>query len=102
MKRRTEGAGGGGGAFGDGGNERIILTLTTFTTEESAAQSKSARSRKPRLSTMECGHHMDGDRCVLGFSAQRFPRSQIICGLYKNNNFGETLILGPPYVYAFK
>ena len=100
MKRRT-GGWGGGWSCQRWGNERIILTLRTLTTEESVAQSKSARSGKPRLSTMERCHHMDRKRSVLGFFAQRFPRSQIICGLYKNN-FGETLNPGPPYVYTFK
>ena len=66
------------------------------------AQSKNTRSRKPKLSTMERGHQMDGDRYVLGFApALRFLRSQILCRLHKSPS-DETVNRDPPSVYECK
>ena len=67
-------------------------------TGESVAQSKNTRSRKPKLSTIERGHQLDG--YVPGFApARRFFRSPLLCRLCKSPS-NETINRRPLCVYV--
>ena len=55
---------------------------------QSVAQSKNTHSRKPKLSSIKCGHRMDGwllraRLCTHPEISPRFLQNQILCRLYK-------------------
>ena len=77
-----------------GSDKHILETISAI--GKSVAQSNSTRSQKIKLSTIECGHQMDGECNVLGFApAVRFLQSLILCRLYKKSFGWEDKLRSP-------